>query len=655
MIGLNHRILLIVVLIRGVIFSQEIAVKKANESFENLAYQDAIKEYAEIIKTGNGTVEVYQKLGDAYYYNADFENASKWYERMLVKREEQKKDSIKVKEIDPEYYFKAAQSLKHLKKYKKADTLLSKLVESNPNDSRVKKLVENPDYIKNIELQSGRYTIENFSKNSAYSDFAPTFYKDQIVFSSSRKNTKSTRKTNQWTKQPYLNLFNFSLLDTARFSFPREFSKNLSSRLHESTSSFNDKGDIIYFTRNNLIDSRIQKDSVGVIRLKILRAKLEEDSQWSNEEELPFNNNQYSVAHPTLNNDGTKLYFASDMSGGYGMSDIYVVDVYENGGFGTPKNLGNKINTEGRDTFPFISKSGWLYFASDGHLGLGGLDIFVVDLNDPDQKVYNIGEPINSISDDITFIIDEDTKKGFFASNRSGGRGDDDIYSFTENIPLITKCNGQIAGVIVDQISNKAIPEVEIQIRNEKEELVFSGFSDEKGSFLYNADCNNKTYELLVKKMKYDSIAKKVVITKENSKVSDIIKLKSNLPDKGVDLAKLLKLQPMYFKSNSALVLSSTAEELDKIVEYMKKYKTIHIEVGSHTDSKGSDSYNMKLSERRARSTANYIISNGIDPLRIKSKGYGETVLVNRCKNGVKCSKEEHTQNRRSEFIIIQN
>ncbi|WP_281987007.1 OmpA family protein [Aquimarina aggregata] len=642
-------------LIQGLLFSQATTLKKANKSFESLSYKDAIEKYTDIIKSGNGTIEVYRKIGDAYYFNSHFKHAAKWYERMMIKKKELEMDSINTPDIDVEYYFKAAQSYKHLGNYKKADSLLSKLSESNSTDSRLKKLVDTPFYIDGIALQSGRYTIKKISQNSAYTDFAPSFYKDQLVFSTARKQTKSTRRINQWTKQPYLNLYKYSRIDTSRSSVPREFSKNLNSRLHESTSSFHNDGSIVFFTRNNLLKSRVKKDSIGVSRLKILKASLNSDSEWSNIEELPFNNEHFSVAHPAISYDGRKLFFASDMPGGYGMSDIYVVDILENGSYGVPSNLGPNINTEGRDTFPFISKNNILYFASDGHLGLGGFDVFVVDLKKEKQKVYNVGTPINSTSDDMTFIIDEESRSGFFASNRSGGRGDDDIYGFEEHSSLITECKGGISGIVKEEVSGDPISNGIVLVNDEKNDLIFSVLTDEHGSFSVETDCNHKSYRIFVEKEGYDSNTKTFLLTQESSQVFYIVKMKNKRPQKGVDLAKLLNLEPIYFKSSSSVILDKTTKELDKIVDYMKKNKTISIEVGSHTDSKGSSLYNMKLSERRAAATANYIINNGIDYSRVKNKGYGETTLINECENGVKCSQEKHAQNRRSEFIIIEN
>ncbi|WP_299903087.1 OmpA family protein [uncultured Aquimarina sp.] len=631
--------------------AQEREYKKANLSYDNYAFKDAIESYKKIIKKGNAPIEIYKKLGDCYFFNSNLKDAAKWYLKMMEKKKELEKKGQEVTGITAEDYFRTSQSLKFLKEYRKADSILLKLNDLSNTDSRAKRLINNPDYLEKIAVQSNRYIIENLPSNSAFVDFAPSIYKGQLVFASERKQGKK----NSWTKRSYLNLFSFKIESKSDSNYPKEFSKEISSRLHESTTSFNKQGTTIYFTRNNLLRSKFGKDSTGVNRLKIYRASKNNKSKWSDIEDLSINNDQYSIAHPTLSPDEKKLYFASDMPGGYGMADLYVVDINEDGSLGNPQNLGPEINTEGRDTFPFISSKGILYFASDGHLGLGGLDIFAVDLEKSYKEIYNIGEPINSPADDITFYIDGDTRKGYFASNRYGGRGNDDIYSFVETSPLITKCEGSLLLKIIDNKSADPISNTEIEITNKNGEPIFSGKTNDKGEAYINLECGDKTYDVITKKEDYESKSASIIVTRDNPFPSKTIKLKNNIPDKGIDLAKLLNLKPIYFASNKAVILNNSAKELDKIVNYMKEYPSIKIEIGSHTDSKGSDVYNLKLSKRRATSTANYIISKGINSSRVKSKGYGETVLINRCGNGIKCSKDEHAQNRRSEFIVVEN
>ncbi len=643
------------ILIPSFLFSQNSDFKKVNKRFNDFEFIEAIDSYKKIINQGKGSIEVYQKLGDAYYYNSDLENAGKWYQKMFEYRTEQLNDSIIVEELQPEYYYKAAHCYKHLEKYDEAKRLITLAKESNANDSRSKRLEENQDYLEDIEKQSGRYEISDFENNSAFTDFAPSFYQNELVFSSSRGKRKNISSRNSWNQQAYLGLFQSIKDDSIGVSFSREFAKELSSRLHESTSSFSKDGNVIYFTRNNISKGTSRKDSLGVNRLKIFKAFKTAEQKWSQPEELPFNNDQYSVAHPTLNSDGTKLYFASDMPGGYGESDLYVVDINNDGSYGEPKNLGPEINTEGRDTFPFITTSGMLYFASDGHLGLGGLDIFVTNTTASEKKVDNIGKPVNSNYDDVTFIINEDTKEGYFASNRKGGRGDDDIYRITQNSPLVTDCIGYVSGLVKDQNSQEILVETEIEVLNQDKETIFNGKTNEEGFFYVPLDCNNKSFEFLLTKTKYKPLNISIDTNNDNPIANKDFFLEKDTPKTGVDLGKVLSLKPIYFASNKALILSSTAEELDKIVSYLKEFPSLKIEIRSHTDSKGSDLYNLKLSAKRATATAKYIIAKGINPNRVKSKGYGELQLKNDCKNGIPCSKERHQQNRRSEFIVIEN
>ncbi len=646
-------ILIAIVLILPLCVSaQNALLKKANTSFDNLAFIDAIDSYHKIINNGNGTIEVYQRLADAYYFNSDLENAGRWYERMIEYREKLLKQDNEIEEFDPEYYYKMAQCYRHLMKYDQANEMIVHAQGLDVDDSRAKRLENHLNYLEDIEKQSGRYEITNFPENSAYSDFAPSMYNGKLVFSSSRNNRQTNVKNSHWTKQPYLDLYTLITNDSLHLSYTKKFSKQLSSRLHESTSCFTGNGSTIYFTRNNILKGVFRNDSLGVSRLKIFKATIDDNSKWVQIKELPFNNDQYSVAHPALSPDEKELFFVSDMPGGYGMSDIYKVTILEDGSFGEPVNMGGEINTEGRDTFPFISKSNRMYFSSDGHLGLGGFDIFMVELTDEKQKIYNVGKPVNSIYDDVTFIVNEDTKKGYFASNRVGGRGDDDIYNFREIKPIETKCNGFIDGVVLDKKTKTLLREAAVIVVNKNKDTIYSGSTNEFGAFGVFVDCNIESYKVFVTKTAYKSSIDTLILNNSSPYVKKELLLENDVPSKGVDLAKLLKLQPIYFTSNKALIRDDIAQELDRIVAFMQESPTVKIEIGSHTDSKGSDAYNLKLSTKRATATANYIISKGVDSTRVKSKGYGETLLQNKCSNGVRCSKEEHQQNRRSEFIV---
>ncbi len=281
-----------------------------------------------------------------------------------------------------------------------------------------------------VEERSEKFIVNRLSINSKYSDYAPSFFEGELVFASSRNANSFSKIVHELNNQPFLDLYT-----TVRASDQRSIGRlkgEINSKFHESSATFSKDGKTVYFTRNNYSKRKSKTNQEGTILLKLYKASYD-NGKWRNIEELPFNSDEYSIAHPALSKDGKHLYFASDMPGSFGKSDLYVVEINEDGSFKTPRNLGDQINTSGRETFPYISDKGKLFFASDGHDGLGGLDVFMIL---PDRNgvagVYNLGEPINSTKDDFTFIINEENKIGYFASNRKGGRGDDDIYGFRQ-------------------------------------------------------------------------------------------------------------------------------------------------------------------------------------------------------------------------------
>ncbi len=279
------------------------------------------------------------------------------------------------------------------------------------------------------EEKSEKFSVNFLNINSEYSDYAPSFYEGELVFASSRNVNSVSKSFDEVSNQPFLDLYTtVKKSDKERI---RKLKGSINTKFHESSAVFSKDKKTVYFTRNNYSKRKSKTNIEGSVLLKIYRARYVE-GKWKDIEELPFSSDDYSIAHPTLSPDGRFLYFASDMPGSFGKSDIYVVEINEDGSFGIPENLGDRINTSGRETFPFISDKGKLFFASDGHQGLGGLDIFMTLFNDNETEVYNLGEPINSSEDDFTFIINEEHKIGFFASNRKGGKGDDDIYGFRQ-------------------------------------------------------------------------------------------------------------------------------------------------------------------------------------------------------------------------------
>ena len=500
-----------------------------------------------------------------------------------------------------------------------------------------------------------RYSVKLASFNSKVSDFGTAYTPNgDLIFASERDSgtVVNRRHRIKGKLRPYLQLFSVNKNDLSKVS---KLNNLVNKKYHESTVAVTNDGKTMYFTRNNYFQKQYKEDSNDINLLKLFKVRKLENDTWGEVEELPFNSDEYSVAHPTLNADNTRLYFASDMPGTLGKSDIWYVKINKDGSYSNPINMRSPINTVGTDTFPFITKKGDLYFSSDTHSGKGGLDVFVVKEEEKYKKVYNLGAPINTIFDDFSLIFNEQNKTGYFSSNRKNGVGDDDIYEFKELKPLVVVCKGILSGTTKDEIG-EIIGNVNIVLTDNRGKEINRTQSDIKGAYSFIIDCKNKNYIVTVTKKGYEKDVKKVeaTIKEKNPKANLILKKIDTGAEVGVDLAKELKLKPIYFDSNKAKIRPDAAIELQKVISYMQEYPNVIVQVRSHTDSKGSDSYNLKLSDRRAKSTAKYMIEvGGVSSDRISGKGLGETQLKNKCVNRVKCSKEDHQLNRRSEFIVV--
>lgn len=641
---LNIYITALVILNVTFSYAQE---KRAVEKFDNYAYTDAIDSYENLVKKGATSEDIYKNLGNANYFNADYAKASEWYEKLF---------NLDSTNIDAEYLYKYAQTLKSLKKYEASDEWMRKFEKAKKNDYRAKKFISSKNYLEKIKENSGRHTMNNISVNSATSDFAPSFNGQQLVFSTARDTGIASRNIHQWNKQSFLNLYTITVSEDTIYSNLSKLSKELNAKTHESSTAFTKDGKTLYFTRNNSYNGNFSRDEDGVSRLKIYKATLV-DEDWGNIIELPFNGDNYSVAHPALNADESKLYFASDMPGTLGMSDIFVVDILADGGYGTPKNLGNKINTESRETFPFVTETGILYFASDGYPGLGGLDVYAINLAYLQKGVIqNIGMPINSEEDDFSFIINENNKKGYFASNRSGGIGSDDIYSFTETKPLDFDCTTKISGIIKDKKTNEVLTDARLVILDMAGNTVTKGISDSNGAFNLKTKCKDGNYEIIASLTDYDENKMPFLIADLEDLDNLEVLLSSSLAEMsaGNDLAKALNLERIYFDLNKSYIKRDAKVVLEKVVAYMKQFPESKVQVGSHTDSRANNDYNLKLSNKRAKATVKHLISQGISKDRLTYEGFGETMLINECGDSSKCNEAKHQLNRRSEFIVLE-
>ena len=642
-----HYIFLLSFILGGALgYAQEGKVKVAGEKFEEFAYVNARDLYSRVANRGFTSPEVFSKLGDSYYFTADYAEAAQWYEKLVATDGE----------ISPEYYFRYAQSLKSVKKYDKADKMMAVFVQMSGADTRGEMFTKERDYLKEIEAQSGRYAVEQVNFNTELQDFSPSFLGERVVISSNRKSSTGDY-IHDWNNQPFLDLY---VVDNAKSDNPtiEKFSKNINTPYHESSSVFTESGDEMYFTRNNYSKkTKLKRDEAGTTKLKLYHS-YKRGGVWSIPEELPFNSDEYSTAHPALSPDGETLYFASDMPGTKGLSDIWMSTINEDGTYGTPVNLGSEINTEGRETFPFISSDNKLFYATDGHIGLGGLDVFVTQLSD-DGKVgasYNVGKPVNSSADDFGLILSESRGTGYFSSSRASGLGNDDIYSFTRDRKILTNCAQNIVGTTRDVKTDEILPQTTVTLRDKVNQVVATVTSDDLGKFTFSDVNCSETYVVRGAKDTYEP--HEVILT-TSSDVGGIINRDVYLKPGaqlviGGDLSNILDLNPIYFDFDKSNIRPDAALELEKVIAVMQQYPTLKIDVRSHTDSRAPDAYNLKLSQRRNVSTVRYIVQQGgINASRLTGRGYGETQLTNACANGIECSEEEHQLNRRSEFIIM--
>lgn len=633
--------ILIILVSQG--YAQKASVAAADKKYDRLAYVDAIATYEHVAEKGYKDEKMFQKLGNAYYFNAEMEKAWGWYAELFAMNPEQ----------EAEYCYRYSQCLKAIGDYKKADKMLEQFSRKSGNDQRAKLFASNKNYLEEIKANSGRYIIGDAGINSEYSDYGSSFSGNKLIFASARDTGGVSKKVFKWTNQSFTNLYGSEVKPDGTLGKPEPFDDKINSKFHECTPVFTKDGLTMYFTRNNYLDGKKGKDSNKIILLKIYKAT-REDGQWKNIIELPFNSDQYSAAHPALSADDKTLYFASNMPGTLGQSDLFKVTINGNGTYSVPENLGTTINTEGRETFPFISDDNELYFASDGRPGLGGLDIYVSRIeNDLSfTEVKNVGAPINGPQDDFAFLIDGKSRNGFFTSNRIGGKGFDDIYKFTETKKL--RCEQAIAGIVTDQETGQFVADSKLSLFDEKFEFIKASVSDDKGEYGFEVECGKKYY-VRAEKPDYETKERNIIIAKVTGKTDLSVALEKRIKPIGLgtDLAKTLNIPMIYFDLDKSFIRKDAAFELEKIVAVMKQYPKMKIDVRSHTDSRQTAKYNEALSDRRAKSTRAWLVENGIDASRLTAKGYGESQLVNHCADNVKCSEEEHQANRRSEFVIV--
>ena len=608
--------------------AQNLSLKKTDKLFKNQAYTEAIANY----KNLEASEGVLQKLADSYYYTNDFENAAKTYTKL--------KDTYS-DIIDKDRVYRYAQSLLAVKDYQTADVYLKSYYGKDWNTE---------EFLSELKRTTPHvFEVVPVTNKGSKSDFGLSFIdSNNVAFASSRN---MDRPVFSWNGLPYLDLYEAQLNGTT-LSEVTPFSEEINTALHESNAVFTNKGKVMYFNRNN--EKRIKIDGERVSNIQLYRAE-KVDNKWSNVTLLPFNNELYSVEHPSISKDGMTLYFSSNMPGGYGEFDIYKVAINEDGSYGAPVNLGSSINTAYRDQFPYISNINTLYYATNGKQGVGGLDIHRANLvNGEFDTPVNLGTSINSSNDDYAFVIDEATNESYFSSNRDGL---DQIYTGKREENILTKY--QVVGVVQDSISKKTLPGSLVSLLDERGVVIDDMITGNDASYLFKIEPNKK-YTVRATRKLY--IPRNVDFsTDKNGKVSHDIFLTLLSYQDAEEIIKKdrkgdvqVELEQIFFDFDQAVIKPEAAATLDDLVAIMNKYPEMHVEVSAHTDVRGPSEYNLTLSKQRAASTMKYLISQGIDENRLRSIGYGEMQPLNECvKEGI-CTDEEYDINRRCEFKVMQ-
>jgi len=529
----------------------------------------------------------------------------------------------------------------------------------------------------------GKYSIKNLEINTPQADFGTAFYgENKIVFASPRKGFSVVRDVWEENGERFLDLYEGVINERGDITEKMKLKGEVNSRYHEAEVIFSNDGKTVYFTRNNYYNKRLGVSSKETTNLAMFKAVVNDKGEWINIIPMPFNNVEYSVGHPALSEDEKTLYFTSDMPGSLGDTDIFKVEVNQSG-FGNPVNLGPKINSTAKDWFPFIDGD-VLYFSSDRWGGKGGTDVYATRLEGFTPEPISLNAPINGSGDDYAFIINSETRKGYFSSNRADGKGGDDIYSFIEEEPVSFKCLQAVNGEVRDRNSGALLPGTEVVLSDKDDNVIESIIVKENATFSFEINCETE-YKLEGKKVDYTAQAKAFTTSNEADKelqmkillgkgdIDFIVDAGGNLtqdqqedvkpeglpdvlPDEIVKLRAstyAVNIDPIYFDFNSSYLTKRAKDELEKVVRLMNQYPKMIIESASHTDSQGPDGINLWLSDKRAKRTVDYIISRGIDSSRITGKGYGATQLINQCVKGVQCTDAQHEKNRRSEFVII--
>ena len=618
----NLYIALSFVVISITVSAQNKNTKIADKLFARFEYVDAVKEYQKLIENGKADPYVYKQLADANYNMFNSAEAIKWYKKATETQQ------------DAETYYRYAQMLKAEGKYDDANKQMKKFAAAAPSDLRAKAFNENPNYIPSLLDKTKLFDVKSSEISSDKSDFGAVLYDNSLYFASARN---GARKNYGWTDEPFLDIYKADYNTDGTITNASPVTE-LNSKWHDGPITISADGKTAYFASESYKEKQSspkdKKANAKYSQVYLFSATKNGDS-WGTPSSLPFNDKSFSNSNPSLSRDGKTLYFSSNRSGSVGGTDIWKVAVNADGTYGEPQNLGNKVNTEGNESFPFIADDNkTLYFASSGKQGFGGLDVYQIDLTN--GEATNLGKPVNTEKDDFAFTFNESKKIGFLSTNRSGN---DDIFIVN---PI---CAVDVLIVVTNAKTGEILANASVSILDDKKNVIATQMSNAKGEVSYKVECD-RAYVVQASKDGFEGNTFAVTKSKgPKAKVDAALQ-----PIDVIVTETEIILKPIYFEYDKSNITQEGAFELDKLVQVMKNNDKMVILAKSHTDSRGSDKYNLTLSERRAKSTVQYIISKGIDASRISGKGMGELEPKEVCNP---CTEAQHALNRRSEFLIV--
>ncbi len=627
--------------------------KIADSYYKNLAYAKAVKYYVDLAESKKANAEIVRKTADCFNKIGDTANAIKWYE-VLSERDW-------AATVDLYQYFlvlrKAGQYEKSLK------VMNDYLGRGGVATDFITYLERNPNYMDELKKKnSDKYTVWKVPFNSEEHDFSPMYYEEGLLFASpeKRKNPGTIRKF-AWDNTNFLQLYYVKKEGGNEFSKPKAFSFAKRDKYHDGPIAFNSDYTEAYLTRSNYsAKGKLGKSQEGIVEVNLYMSKRGENGKWSNLEPFAYNSKEYSTGCATLSKDGNIMVFASDMPGTIGETDLWISRRGDNGEWGTPRHLGEKINTARRDNYPYLDEDGNLYFSSDGGIhGLGGYDVYwVPNFLKGGEAVYNVGVPINSEADDFGYIYDPKTATGYFNSGRNGVLGEkgcDDIFGFEKLVSMLEV-------QVIDQDTREPIMGALGCLQSAYSDPLKSDLpTDDDAKF--RLELTPKTYIACASAAGYEPNQTQVVLERGKFKTAIVelkkIVVKEPTPEQTVPLivpgepCPEIVLEDIYYDFDKWNIRADATASLDELATFLFEYPTVRIKLKSYTDCRGTHAYNERLSQRRAKSALEYLVRRGVSRDRIQSFGFGETNPVNNCTDGVKCSEREHQANRRTVVELI--